>query len=56
MGRDKGKNLDRDAVDAREGVPPLADGRQCNCNIAVELGDCLQSKSAEVISMLFFNV
>ena len=56
MGRDKGKDLGRDAVNAREGVPPLADGCQCSCSVPVELGNRLHSESAEAISMTLFNL
>ena len=55
VGRDEGKDICWNAVDMGKEVLPLANGRQRDRNILVELGDRLQSEAAEVVSARFLK-
>jgi len=50
---DDGKDIQRDAVYANEGVPPLADIRQRGRDILVELGNIIEGEAVEEVSVLF---
>ena len=50
MGRDEGKNIQRDAVYANEGVPPFADSRQRGRGIPVELRNHIDGEAREEVS------
>jgi len=50
VGGNEGKDIQRDAVDMNEGVPPLADVCQRGRNIPVELGDVVKGEAAEEAS------
>ena len=52
-GGDEGENLQWDAVDGNEGVPPLADNSQCGRNIAVELRNLFEGGAIEEVSASF---
>ena len=52
VGGDERKDIQRNAVDADEGVPPLADVCQRGRSIPVELGDVVKGEAAEEVSGL----
>ena len=47
MGGDQGKDLQRDAIYANEGVPPLADCRQRGCRTPVEPTNFIEGEAVE---------
>jgi len=51
VGGDEGKDIQRDAVDVIEGVPPFADVCQRGRNIPVELGDVVKGEAAEEVGV-----
>ena len=51
VGGDEGKDIQRDAVDTNERVPPLADVRQCGRNIPVELGDIVKGEAVKEVGV-----
>jgi hypothetical protein len=53
MGRDEGKDIQRDSVYVNERVPPLANSRQCGRGILVELGNTIESEAMEEVSVSF---
>ena len=50
MDGDEGKDIQRNAVDGGESVPPFADGFQCSCSVLVELRNCIQCEATEGVS------
>ena len=50
---DEREDIQRDAIDGDERVPPLADIRQRRRNISVELGNIVEGVAVGEISMLF---
>lgn len=56
MGRDEGKDIQRDAVYVKEGVPPLPDIRQRGRDVLVELRNIVESKAAEEVSVSFLKI
>jgi len=50
MGGDEGKNIQRNAIDAGEGVPPFTDVCQCGRSIPVELRNTVEGKAVEEVS------
>jgi len=48
---DEGKDVQRNAVDTNEGVPPLADIRQCGRDIPVELGDIVKGEAVKELGV-----
>ena len=52
VGGDEGKDVQRNAVDMNERVPPLADVCQRGGSIPVELGDVVKGEAAEEVSGL----
>ena len=53
MGGDERNNIQRDAIDGDERVPPLADIRQRRRNISVELRNIVEGETVGDISGLF---
>ena len=53
MGGDKGKDLQWDAVDRNEGVPPLADGDQRGRDVLVELRKGIKREAIDEVSISF---
>ena len=51
VGGDEGKDVQRDAVDVNEGIPPLANVRQCGRDIPVELGDIVKGKAVKEVGV-----
>jgi len=49
VGGDEGKDVQRNAVDADEGVPPLADVCQRDRDIPVELGDFVKGEAVREV-------
>ena len=52
MGGDEGKDIQRDAVDGNEGVPPLADGDQRGRDVLVELRKGIKGEAIDQVSAL----
>jgi len=51
VGGDEGEDVQRNTVDVNEGVPPLADARQCGRDIPAELGDVCGGEAVEEVGM-----
>ena len=51
VGGDEGKDVQRDAVDTNERVPPLTDVRQRGRDIPVELGDVVKGETVEEVGV-----
>jgi len=56
MGGDEGKYIQRDAVYANEGVPPLADIRRRSRGALVKLRNGVEGEAAEEVSVSFLKV
>jgi len=52
VGGDQRKDVQRDAVDVNERVPPLADVRQRGRDIPVELGDVVKAEAVKEVGVL----
>ena len=53
MSGDEGKDIQRNAVDRDESVPPFPDGYQRGCSVPVELRNGIQCETAEEVSASF---
>ena len=51
MGGDEGKDIQRDAIYANEGVPPLADSCQCGRSILVESGNLFKGGGRAIVEV-----
>ena len=51
VGGDKGKDIQRKAIDVNERVPPLADVHQRGRNIPIELRNVVEGEAVEEISV-----
>ena len=51
MGRDEGKDIERNAVDGSQRVPPPADIRQRGRNISLELRNSIKGEAAREVSV-----
>lgn len=56
MRGDEGKDIQRNTVYANERVPPLADIRQCDRNVPVELRNIIEDKVVEEVSVSSFKI
>ena len=54
IGGYKGKDVQREAVDANERVPPFANSCQRDCGVVIKLGDLIQSDAVKVSSMYLY--
>ena len=50
MGGDKGKDVQRDTVDAKERILQFTDGYECGRNVPFELRNFVRGDAAEVVS------
>lgn len=55
IGRDKGEDIQWNAVYGNEEVLPFTNARQCGRNIPVDLRDVVKSKAAEEVSVSSFK-
>ena len=55
VGGDEGKDVQRDAVNASEGVPPFTNSTKRGRNVAVELRHVRRGEATEVVSVSFLH-
>ena len=56
MGGDEGKDIQRNAVDVNEGVPPLADVCQRSRNIPIELRNIVEGEAVEEVDVSLLKI
>ena len=56
MGGDEGKDIQRNAVYAKEGVPPLPDSCQRGRDVLVQLRNIIESEAVEEVSASFLRI
>lgn len=54
MGGYEGNDVQREAVDGGERVPPFANSCQRDCGVVIKLGDLIQSDAVKVSSMYLY--